>query len=117
MRQTPNETWVLIRAGQAARQQFDAAAAAAGFTPTVRFETESYDVAQALVGTGIGVALVSRLALTRVPGTAHRPLTHPALHRDIHVAVPADTSVSPVTDRFVALLHDVSDEIRAHWTP
>ncbi len=51
-----------ILAGHAAREQFDRAAAAAGFVPKIRFQTASYDVAQALVGTGIGVALVSRLA-------------------------------------------------------
>jgi len=115
LRQLREETWVLIRAGHAARKQLDEAAAAAGFTPNVRFETESYDVAQALVATGIGVALVSRLALTHVRGTAYRPLTHPTLHRDIHVAVPTDTSVMPLADTFIALLDDVSAEIRANW--
>jgi len=113
--QLRDETWVLIHAGHAARQQFDHAAAEAGFTPTVRFETESYDVAQALVGTGIGVALVSRLALTHVRGTTHRPLTHPALHRDIHVAAPSDTSITPLADAFTALLDDVSADVRATW--
>jgi len=115
LRQLRDETWVLIHAGHAARQQFDHAAADAGFTPTVRFETESYDVAQALVGTGIGVALVSRLALTHAQGTTHRPLTHPALHRDIHAAAPRDTSATPLADTFIALLDDISDEIRANW--
>jgi len=62
-----------------ARAQFDHAAAAAGFTPKVRFETESYDVAQALVGTGIGVALISRPALTHLPGTTHRELAPPPI--------------------------------------
>jgi DNA-binding transcriptional LysR family regulator len=77
----------------------------------VRFETESYDVAQALVGTGIGVALVSRLALSDAPGTTHRPLRGPALHRDIHVAVPADTSLTPLADTFLNLLRDVSQHL------
>ena len=108
LRALRDETWVLIRAGHAAREQFDRAAQDAGFTPHVRFETESYDVAQALVGTGIGVALVSRLALTDAPGTTHRPVRSPALHRDIHVAVPADTSWTPLADTFLGLLRDVS---------
>jgi DNA-binding transcriptional LysR family regulator len=111
LRQLRDETWVLIRAGHVARRQFDRAAQAAGFTPHVRFETESYDVAQALVGTGIGVALVSRLALSDAPGTTHRPLRAPALHRDIHVAIPADTSLAPLTDTFLALLSDVSHHL------
>lgn len=40
----------MIRAGHAAREQLDRAAQSSGFTPQVRFETESYDVAQAFVG-------------------------------------------------------------------
>jgi DNA-binding transcriptional LysR family regulator len=111
LRQLRDETWVLIRAGYSAREQFDRAARDAGFTPHVRFETESYDVAQALVGTGIGVALVSQLALAAAPGTAHRPLRSPALHRDIHVAVPADTTVAPLADAFLDLLRDVSGDL------
>jgi DNA-binding transcriptional LysR family regulator len=111
LQQLRDETWVLIRAGHVARAQFDRAAQAVGFEPHVRFETESYDVAQALVGTGIGVALVSRLALNHAPGTTHRPLQAPALHRDIHVAVPADTSLIPLANTFMDLLRDVCREI------
>jgi DNA-binding transcriptional LysR family regulator len=109
------ESWVTILAGHAARAQFDRAAAAAGFVPRVRFQTGSYDVAQALVGTGIGVALVSRLALTRVPGTAHRPLTHPGLHRTLHTVTPADTSLTPLVDTFLHLLHSVAADLTAAW--
>ena len=72
--QLRDESWVAIMAGHAAREQLDRAADEAGFSPRVRFETESYDVAQALVGAGSGVALVSRLALTGIPGTTHRQL-------------------------------------------
>ncbi|WP_177239688.1 LysR family transcriptional regulator substrate-binding protein [Streptomyces monashensis] len=61
------ESWVAIPAGHSAREQLDRAAGEAVFRPRVRFETESYDVAQGLVGAGSGVALVSRLALTDTP--------------------------------------------------
>ena len=111
LRQLREETWVVIRAGYSAREQFDRATAEAGFTAHVRFETESYDVAQALVGTGIGVALVSQLALAHARGTTHRPLRSPALHRDIHVAVPTDTGVIPLADAFLDLLRDVSSDV------
>jgi DNA-binding transcriptional LysR family regulator len=111
LRQLRDETWVLIRAGYSAREQFDRAARGAGFTPHVRFETESYDVAQALVSTGIGVALVSQLALADAPSTTHRALRSPALHRDIHVAVPADTTVVPLAKAFLDLLRDVSGDL------
>ncbi|MFI5780904.1 LysR family transcriptional regulator [Nocardia sp. NPDC051570] len=110
------ESWVTIVAGDAAREQFDRAAAGAGFTPTIRFQTASYDVAQALVGTGIGVALVSRLALTRVPGTVPRPLARPRLHRTVHAVTPTETSLTPLVEVFLALLGDVADDITTTWT-
>jgi DNA-binding transcriptional LysR family regulator len=88
----------------------------AKFTPRVRFQTESYDVAQALVGTGIGVALVSRLALTGVPGTTHRELARPRPHRRLHVVTQADTALTPLVDAFLGLLRGVADEITATWS-
>jgi DNA-binding transcriptional LysR family regulator len=110
-----DEAWVTIQAGHAAREQFDRAAQAAGFTPKVRFQTASYDVAQALVGTGIGVALVSRLALSGLPGTTHRPLLGPQLHRRLHAATPADTRLAPLADVLLALLQDVARDLTDRW--
>lgn len=78
------ESWVVIRGGSAARAQFDRITSEAGFEPRIRFETESYDVAQALVATGYGVALVSRMARRTGHGIAHRPVRHRAAHRTIH---------------------------------
>ncbi|MEV7087181.1 LysR family transcriptional regulator [Streptomyces sp. NPDC093085] len=110
-----DESWVTIVAGHAAREQFDRAAAGAGFTPRIRFQTASYDVAQALVGTGIGVALVSRLALTRPPGTVHRALGRPRLHRELHAVTAADPVLTPLVDVFLTLLRDVAEETTASW--
>ncbi|MFF4258851.1 LysR family transcriptional regulator [Streptomyces sp. NPDC001663] len=115
LEQLRDESWVTIVAGHGAREQFDRAAREEGFTPRVRFETESYDVAQALVGAGSGVALVSRLALTRVPGTTHRRLTRPHLHRRIHVLTQPDTSATPLVKVFLGLLSDVARERTEAW--
>ena len=104
LRALRDQAWVTIRAGHAARAQFDHAAAVAGFTPKVRFETESYDVAQALVGTGIGVALISRLALTHLAGTTHRELAPPTMHRRLY----AVTTLTPLVDAYLHLLRDVA---------
>ncbi|WP_433174407.1 LysR family transcriptional regulator [Actinoallomurus sp. CA-150999] len=110
-----DEAWVTILAGHAARTQFDRITAAAGFTPQMRFQTGSYDVAQALVGTGIGVALVSRLALAGAPGTTHRPLAPPAPHRRLHAVTPADTTLTPLVGEFLELLQDVARDIGSTW--
>jgi DNA-binding transcriptional LysR family regulator len=109
-----HESWVTILAGHAAREQFDQAARTAGFTPRIRFQTASYDVAQALVGTGIGVALVSRLALTGTPGTTHREI-QPRLHRRLHVVTRADSALTPLADVFLTLLRDVAADVTAAW--
>ena len=110
-----DEAWVTIESGHDARTQFDRVAADAGFVPQVRFQTQSYDVAQALVGTGIGVALVSRLALTGVAGTTHRELGAPGLHRELYAVTPADTTATPLVAAFLDLLHDVAGDIATRW--
>jgi len=115
LEQLRDEAWVAIVAGHVVREQFDRAAAEAGFTPEVRFETESYDVTQALVGAGSGVALVSRLALTHTRGTVHRELVHPRLHREIRAVTQGDTTLTPLVDVFLKLLRDVARERVATW--
>ena len=116
LRDLHHEAWVVIRAGSDARLQFDRATRTAGFDPIVRFETESYDVAQALVATGYGVALVSRLALTGLAGTAHRQLTGTPLHRTLHAAVRQDRASTPLVAAFTALLSDVAQDLTQQWT-
>jgi DNA-binding transcriptional LysR family regulator len=99
-----DESWVVIRGGTDARQQFDRITREAGFDARIRFETESYDVAQALVGTGYGVALVSRMALRTDPGLAHRPLRHRNAHRTLHTVIPGGGRATPLTEAFHDLL-------------
>ncbi|WP_331739478.1 LysR family transcriptional regulator substrate-binding protein [Streptomyces sp. NBC_01187] len=115
LEQLRDESWVSILAGHAAREQFHDAAREAGFTPTVRFETESYDVAQALVGTGIAVSLVSRLALTHAPGTSHRELAHPRPYRQLYAVTKTDAGLTPLADLLIDLLRDVARDITATW--
>jgi DNA-binding transcriptional LysR family regulator len=104
-----DESWVVIRGGSPARHQFDRATHEAGFEARIRFETESYDVAQALVGTGYGVALVSRLALRDSPGLAHRTLRGKGLHRSLYAATAPDAGQLTLT--FRRLLVEVAAEL------
>ena len=115
LEQFRDEAWVTILAGHAARAQFDRVTAAAGFTPRIRFQTASYDVAQALVGTGIGVALVSRLALAHAPRTAYRALRPPVPHRDLQVVTMTDATVTPMVEVFLRLLRDVASDLESSW--
>ncbi len=114
--QLRDERWVLIHAGHAARAQFDEAARRKGFEPIVRFETASYDVAQALVSTGIGVALVSRLAFTPLSGNVAKALRQPALRRTIYAVTQADPALNALAARLVRLILEVAQERVATWT-
>jgi molybdate transport repressor ModE-like protein len=81
------ETWVSGPAGRPSRAQLERCAGGHGFVPRVAFQTESYDVAQAIVAAGVAVALVPALALTNKAGTVALPL-EPPLAREIYAALP-----------------------------
>jgi DNA-binding transcriptional LysR family regulator len=114
LEQLADQPWIVIVAGHAARLQFDQAATGAGFTPRVQFETENYNVAQSLVGTGIGVTMLSRLTVFPTPGAVHRELTEPRLHRQIY-AVTAATALTPLAEHAITLLSQVSGELADTW--
>lgn len=95
-----DEAWVSGPPGRPSRTQLDLAAADRGFIPHVPFQTESYDVAQAMTQAGVAISLVPRLALTRPPGTRARPT---GLVRDIAAIVPVSHDHVPLAD--VALAH------------
>lgn len=113
--QLRGEPWVAIMRGESARAQFDRAAATVELEPRVMFETEAYDVAQALVGTGLGAAVLTRLAVRPVPGAVHRELERPRLHRRLWALHLADTRLTPLVDDFVGLLVDVAADLEAYW--
>ncbi|MGW2332196.1 LysR family transcriptional regulator [Streptomyces sp. NPDC001700] len=115
LRQLGDQPWIAITTGLPARRQFDEATVAAGFKPRVAFESENYYVAQSLVGTGIGVAMLSRLSVAPTLGAVHRDLVEPRLERHIYAVTPADTTLFPLADVLVGLLKEVGDDIREMW--
>jgi DNA-binding transcriptional LysR family regulator len=62
LRQAADEPWIMDRPGRPYHQLVLSACAAAGFTPAVAHESTEWDTGAALVGEGLGVALVPRLA-------------------------------------------------------
>lgn len=113
--QLRGERWVAILAGDAARDQFDLVAAQRDLDPQVVFQTESYDVAQAMVGTGLGVAVLARLAARRTAGAVHRELERPRLGRRLWALHPRDTRLTPLVDELVGLLRDVCGDVQEQW--
>lgn len=59
------ESWIMDRPGRPNHGLVLTACAAAGFTPSVAHESTEWDTGAALVGAGLGVALIPRLA--RIP--------------------------------------------------
>jgi DNA-binding transcriptional LysR family regulator len=113
--QLRGEPWVAIRAGDAAREQFDRVSRELDLAPRVQFQTESYDVAQAMVGTGLGVAVLARLAARPTPGAVHRELERPRLHRRLWAVHARDTRLTPLVDELVELLREVCGELHEEW--
>lgn len=113
--QLRNQAWVAILAGETAREQFDRIAVEHDLRPRVQFQTESYDVAQAMVGTGLGVAVLSRLAVRSTPGAVHRELERPRLKRQLWAVHATDHRLTPLVDELVELLGDVCTDLAAGW--
>jgi DNA-binding transcriptional LysR family regulator len=113
--QLRGEPWVAILAGETAREQFDQVAAEHDLDPHVVFQTESYDVAQAMVGTGLGVAVLSRLGMRRTAGAVHRELQRPRLSRRLWAVHSRDTRLTPLVDELVGLLQDVCADLQEDW--
>jgi DNA-binding transcriptional LysR family regulator len=61
-----SEEWVQTSAQSPCARHVVRMCLAAGFTPRVSFESDDYETVQGLVASGVGVALIPRLALTRV---------------------------------------------------
>lgn len=79
------------------RRHLLAAAAAAGFVPDIRHQTDDYLVAQNLVAAGLAVTLLPRMALqaARTPGLAVRELSSPA-ERRVSLVLRRDAAAVPV---------------------
>jgi DNA-binding transcriptional LysR family regulator len=113
--QLRGERWVAILAGETAREQFDRVAADQALDPQVVFQTESYDVAQAMVGTGLGVAVLARLAMRRTAGAVHREVERPRLNRRLWAVHHRDTRLTPLVDELVGLLQEVCGDLQHDW--
>lgn len=81
---------------------------AVGFEPQIAYEAHDYQEAQAMVATGIGVALAPMLALDGSirPGVSVLPLRPPAPVRRILLVSMSDHSFTPAAQAFAALLCD-----------
>jgi DNA-binding transcriptional LysR family regulator len=87
---------------------------AAGFEPNVTFESDDYETVQGLVGAGVGVALIPRLALTHVhPGIVVRELAPRSPARKVVAATMSGPGIAPAARTMLRILSDVAREYTA----
>jgi DNA-binding transcriptional LysR family regulator len=103
------EHWVQTSVSSPCARHVVRSCLAAGFEPYVAFESDDYETIQGLVAAGVGVALIPRLALTRVhPGIVVRALAPRSPARKVTVATMAAPGVAPAAKSMIAVLREVA---------
>jgi DNA-binding transcriptional LysR family regulator len=105
------EDWVQTSAESPCARHVVRLCIAAGFEPNVTFESDDYETVQGLVAAGVGVALIPRLALTRVhPGVVVRELSPRSPARKVVAATMSGPGVAPAARTMLRILSDVAGE-------
>ncbi len=103
------EDWVQTSAASPCARHVVRSCLAAGFEPNVTFESDDYETVQGLVAAGVGVALIPRLALTRVhPGIVVRALAPRSPARKVVAATVTGPGVAPAAKTMIRVLSDVA---------
>jgi DNA-binding transcriptional LysR family regulator len=99
------ESWVQTSTSTPCARHVVRMCHAAGFEPSVAFESDDYQTVQGLVAAGLGVALVPHLALSSVrEDIIVRPLRAPAPVRAILAATSRDDAVTPAVATMLNVL-------------
>ena len=103
------EDWVQTSASSPCARHVVRLCLAAGFDPNVTFESDDYETVQGLVASGVGVALVPRLALSHVhPGIVVRELSPRSPARKVVAATMSKPGVAPAARTMIKILGDVA---------
>jgi DNA-binding transcriptional LysR family regulator len=104
-----DQEWVQTSASSPCARHVVRSCLAAGFEPHVTFESDDYETVQGLVAAGVGVALIPRLALTRLhPGIVVRALAPRSPARKVVAATSGGPGVAPAAKTMVRVLVDVA---------
>jgi DNA-binding transcriptional LysR family regulator len=105
------EDWVQTSASSPCARHVVRSCVAAGFEPNVTFESDDYETVQGLVAAGVGVALIPRLALTRLhPGVVVRSLAPHSPVRQVLAATSAGPGVVPAARTMLQILLDIAPD-------
>jgi len=107
VRQLSHEAFVFFKEGTGLRTISERAAEQAGFAPSVSFQVSNLDRMLALVGEGLGLALVPASAVRDAPppGVALLPVS-PGIYRTVGAVWRADHRHTPAASAFLALLRE-----------
>jgi DNA-binding transcriptional LysR family regulator len=109
------EDWVQTSASSPCARHVVRSCLAAGFEPKVTFESDDYETVQGLVASGVGVALIPRLALTRVhSGVVVRALAPKPPSRRVVAATLAGAGVAPAAGTMIEILAEVAERYTDH---
>lgn len=109
LRQLESAAWVCGAPGRRHRVQLDLLAAGFGFVPRVTFETESFQVAQALVSAGVAVAIVPATARLSLAGIRHhRIIGEPT--RILYAVTAHDVNHLPLARPMLAAIRQTARE-------
>jgi DNA-binding transcriptional LysR family regulator len=104
-----DEPWIQTSAASPCARHVVRSCHAAGFEPSVSFETDDYATVQGLVAAEVGVALVPQLALSRIrEDIIVRPLDPVSPTRTVVAATPRGPAVAPAAAQMLAILEDVA---------
>ena len=100
------ERWITSTARSSCHEFVSRACRAAGFEPSIGFESDDHGVWQGLVAAGVGVALAPDLALEHLhPGVEAKPVALQPLKRRIYTAYRAGGR-SPAIDAMLEVLRE-----------
>src|SRR5579884_148014 len=103
------EDWVQTSAASPCARHVVRMCLAAGFEPRVTFESDDYETVQGLVAAGVGVALIPRLALTRLrSGVVVRELAPRSPTRRVVAATPTGAAAAPSAKPMLSVLAEVA---------
>jgi DNA-binding transcriptional LysR family regulator len=104
-----HESWVQTSASSPCARHVVRSCHAAGFEPDVSFESDDYQTVQGLVGAGVGVAMIPKLALSTVREDIRVRSLHPASPvRRVFAATPRAAAVTPAVATMLDVLREVS---------
>ncbi len=104
-----DQDWVQTSASSPCARHVVRSCLAAGFEPHVTFESDDYETVQGLVAAGVGVALIPRLALTRLhPGIVVRELAPRSPVRNVVAATMTGPGVAPAAKTMIRVLADIA---------